>query len=84
MVGPLHCHFQVTTRSEQARLAGWLKCAQPRARYGFASGQVHLSELKTWELMIHKVNGDFTRAFIDFETRKQMASAYIKRPMSWF
>ena len=81
MVGPLHCHFRVTTRSDQVGLAEWLKCAQPGARYGLASdsAQVHLSELKTWELMIHKVNGDFTRACIDFETRKQMASAYIEK-----
>ena len=79
MVGPLHCHFRVTTRSDQVGLAEWLICAQPGARYGLASAQVHLSELKTWELMIHKVTGDFTCAFIDFETRKQMASAYIEK-----
>ena len=72
MVGPLHCHFRVTTRSDQAGLAEWLKCAQPGACYGLASAQVHLSELN------HKViTGDFTRTFIDFETGKQMASSYI-------
>ena len=37
IVGPLHCHFRVTTRSDQAGLAEWLKCAQPGARYGLAS-----------------------------------------------
>ena len=29
--------------------------------------------------MVQKVTGDFTCAFIDFKTRKQMASTYIEK-----
>ena len=49
------------------------------SRYGLAAAQVHKDELKIWEIMIHNFNGNLTRAFIDFETRKQMAAAYIDK-----
>ena len=79
MTGDVEIRHRFETRSDQAGLPKWLKCAPPGARYGICGAQVHKDNLKTWEVMISHVNSKYTAAFIEFDDRQKMSQHFVDR-----
>ena len=77
MTGDVEIRHRFETRSDQAGLPKWLKCAPPGARYGICGAQVHKDNLKTWEVMISHVNSKYTAAFIEFDDRQKMSQHFV-------
>ena len=79
MTGEVEITHRFETRSDQAGLPKWLKCAPLGARYGVCGAQVHKDNLKTWELMISHLNYKYTAAFIEFNDRQKMSQHFVDR-----